>query len=46
MVYMYKDEWILAEEEEYKAYDLNGIWTESVLMPVGTFALPTKWVYK
>jgi hypothetical protein len=36
----------LAEEEEYKAHNLNGTWTESVAMPVGTFALPTKWVYK
>jgi hypothetical protein len=46
MVHKYKDIWILAEEEEYKAHDLNGTWTESVTMPVGTFALPTKWVYK
>jgi hypothetical protein len=46
MVYKYKDRWIIAEEEEHKAHDLNGTWTESVTMPVGTFALPTKWVYK
>jgi hypothetical protein len=46
MVHKYNDGWILAEEEEYKAHDLNGTWTESVTMPVGTFALPTKWVYK
>jgi hypothetical protein len=46
MVYKYKNKWILAEEEKYKAHDLNGKWTESVMMPGGTFALPTKWVYK
>jgi hypothetical protein len=42
MVHKYKNGWILAEEEEYKAYDLNGTWAELVTMLVGTFALPTK----
>jgi hypothetical protein len=46
MIHKYKDGWILAEQEEYKAHDDNCTWTDSVTLPVGTFALPNKWVYK
>jgi hypothetical protein len=28
MVHKYKNKWILAEEEKYKAHELNGKWTD------------------
>jgi hypothetical protein len=46
MIHKYNNAWILAEEEKYKAHNLNGTWTELVTMLVDIFALPTKWVYK
>jgi hypothetical protein len=45
MIHKYKDGWIYAEEED-KAHDDNGTWTDAVTMPTVTFLLPTKWVYK
>jgi hypothetical protein len=46
MIHKYKNGWIYAEEEEHKAHDDNGTWTDAVTIPAGIFDLPTKWVYK
>jgi hypothetical protein len=46
MQHVFATGWITAEGEEYKAHEDNGTWSESVLRPEGSFALPTKWVYK
>jgi hypothetical protein len=37
---------VVAEGEEYKAYNDNSTWEIVVALPAGIFALPTKWVYK
>lgn len=41
-----RDDWILAEVEEYKAHDENGTWVIVVTLSPGIFPLPTKCVYK
>jgi hypothetical protein len=46
MQHVFATGWITAEGEEYKAHEDNGTWSESVSRPEGSFALPTKWVYK
>jgi hypothetical protein len=46
MQHVFAASWMTAEGEEYKAYKDNSTWSLLVSWPEGTFALPTKWVYK
>jgi len=46
MQHVFATGWMTAEGEEYQAHEDNGTWSPSVSRPEGTFALPTKWVYK
>jgi hypothetical protein len=46
-IHRFAERWVvLAEGEEYKAENDNDTWEIVVELPAGTFALPTKWVYK
>jgi hypothetical protein len=45
-VHIYSKDWLVAEGKEYKSHDDNNTWDIVLILPVGTYALPTKWVYK
>ncbi|KAJ4350856.1 hypothetical protein N0V95_004354 [Ascochyta clinopodiicola] len=40
-LHMYKEEWIVAEGEEYKSHDDKGTWEDVTTLPSNVFALPT-----
>jgi hypothetical protein len=45
-VHIYSKDWLVAEGKEYKSHDDNNTWDIVLILPVCTYALPTKWVYK